>query len=439
MFQVYQLDSEDVVFTESKTYEYENDSLKVIYDFWGKRGVMRFAIQNKSETPFYINWDQSKFIRNGKLFPYWSDKSMVETRLVRRNLTNQSHFFSDKSLGYGGFGFELNTASGSAVSIISKEVKQSIVPPGSWIEKADYYLIKDPETQIRAQIREVRKSRFPKNDKRDLVKQIVETDKEYLSLDSLKFPKDSTLSIRNYLSISDSPEATGTFLDNTFRLSKVTNHKISQKDALAMESQTHSRESKFFTIRNPSLNSFDISVGGVAGIGRNCIYLSLGYERRLNRFLELGAHYQFNYSFGSYNFFDYGYQQFRIYYITGRYSHSFGTALNFICNPISKHQFGIRLVIQGRYLPREENVHKGVSQTPIRSRFFLDESLELNCDFESTSGFSIMPFFAFGAYYYPGNTNLQDLSENQFPASGSSDIWRVGFNFSGGVRFRIHW
>lgn len=41
---------------ENDYYEYESDTLKILYEFWTTRGVMAFSIFNKTDKPIYIDW-----------------------------------------------------------------------------------------------------------------------------------------------------------------------------------------------------------------------------------------------------------------------------------------------------------------------------------------------------------------------------------------------
>jgi hypothetical protein len=43
-------------------FEFENDSVRIIYDFYSKGGTMSFLIINKMKVPLYIDWRKSSFI-----------------------------------------------------------------------------------------------------------------------------------------------------------------------------------------------------------------------------------------------------------------------------------------------------------------------------------------------------------------------------------------
>lgn len=43
---------------------FENDTLKVVYYFWGDRGILQIGITNKLDVPIFINWSKSFYKNN---------------------------------------------------------------------------------------------------------------------------------------------------------------------------------------------------------------------------------------------------------------------------------------------------------------------------------------------------------------------------------------
>ena len=68
--------------TESDTHYFENDSIKVTYNFWGLHGNMAFSVFNKTDKPLYVNWKNSSFIVNGEKYDYWSEIENTQTTAV---------------------------------------------------------------------------------------------------------------------------------------------------------------------------------------------------------------------------------------------------------------------------------------------------------------------------------------------------------------------
>lgn len=61
---------------------FENEDLRVTYDFWGEHGLMYFTIYNKSQKPVYIDWKKSVFIHNHWKNDYWVEKTSSESITV---------------------------------------------------------------------------------------------------------------------------------------------------------------------------------------------------------------------------------------------------------------------------------------------------------------------------------------------------------------------
>jgi hypothetical protein len=60
----------DQVKAVGKDFVFENDDLKVVYNFWEKGGRMRFLLFNKTDKPIYIDWSKSFLVRNDSKTPY---------------------------------------------------------------------------------------------------------------------------------------------------------------------------------------------------------------------------------------------------------------------------------------------------------------------------------------------------------------------------------
>lgn len=54
---------------------FENDTVRISYDFSGYRGKMSFVIHNKLSQPIYIDWKNSSFIYNSEKFNYWIEET----------------------------------------------------------------------------------------------------------------------------------------------------------------------------------------------------------------------------------------------------------------------------------------------------------------------------------------------------------------------------
>src|SRR5438046_600845 len=74
------LQSEDHPIERGKKVVFENDTVRLTYNFWSKDGggLMSFSVYNKLDEPIYIDWKNSGFIPNDRLLTYWQDETNTE-------------------------------------------------------------------------------------------------------------------------------------------------------------------------------------------------------------------------------------------------------------------------------------------------------------------------------------------------------------------------
>jgi hypothetical protein len=61
------------VIRKDNCFVYENDSVKITYNFWANGGVMSYIIFNKLDKPLYIDWKRSSLIINSSNSFYYND------------------------------------------------------------------------------------------------------------------------------------------------------------------------------------------------------------------------------------------------------------------------------------------------------------------------------------------------------------------------------
>lgn len=76
-YQVYEVKSE--LTQKDNTMVFENEDCKVSYNLWAKNGSMSFIFENKSDKDLFIDMSQTFFIKNGKAFDYYMNRTF-ETR-----------------------------------------------------------------------------------------------------------------------------------------------------------------------------------------------------------------------------------------------------------------------------------------------------------------------------------------------------------------------
>ena len=55
---------------------FENDSVKISYNFNSRGGLMAFKLYNKLNRPLYLDWKNSSFIYNGEKNNYWIEETL---------------------------------------------------------------------------------------------------------------------------------------------------------------------------------------------------------------------------------------------------------------------------------------------------------------------------------------------------------------------------
>lgn len=152
-------------------YVYENDTVRIVYNFWSSGGKMSFEIWNKLDVPLFIDWKNSAFIENGVKYDYWIDKT----------ITNR------KSIGYYDHGFSVQ--SGHDVSVKNERI--TFIPPHTKVIKDKYAILMPGIT-----LHQMMNKTFDANN--------------------------SAVTFRNYIALSMSESLNSPiYIDNNFYISKV--------------------------------------------------------------------------------------------------------------------------------------------------------------------------------------------------------------------------
>jgi hypothetical protein len=103
---------------------FENDTVRITYNFWALKGLMSFDIYNKLNIPIYFDWKKSAFIPNDRMMSYWQDEVNTE------GTSSGSTFYYYGSVS-------------SSSKLKSKSIRQErvgVVPPHSMINSSKYIL-----------------------------------------------------------------------------------------------------------------------------------------------------------------------------------------------------------------------------------------------------------------------------------------------------------
>jgi len=108
---------------EKNKYVYENDTIKLIYDFWAEDGVMGFEIENKLDIPIYIDWKKSSFISSKNKFDYYLDRETTNSKSIS---------------AYRPFLFHTTIGNSEGTSVSIKEERITFIPPHAVSAQAKY-------------------------------------------------------------------------------------------------------------------------------------------------------------------------------------------------------------------------------------------------------------------------------------------------------------
>lgn len=182
---------------------FENDTLKITYYFWEKRGVMEFQVYNKLSVPIYIDWKKSSFISNSNKLDYWYDGETILSEATTRN------FY------YTGPGFFWNNYStfqkGTTTTTTKKEKPERItfIPPKSNFNRTQFYLLSDENYKMD------KSSEIKFEQRRDKPKKLTRVIQKEFDLEN------SPVNFRNFLSLSTSEKFEKEFyVDNGFFVCK---------------------------------------------------------------------------------------------------------------------------------------------------------------------------------------------------------------------------
>jgi len=114
-YQYFTLASSEVRKDTSKRFSWENDTVQVVYDYYGYGGPIWMSITNKTDKPMYINWKKSAIIENGNA-----------TSLYNSNVQLSGSFEATRNW---------RSTSGNIASSFTLPDGMDFIPPGSRVAK----------------------------------------------------------------------------------------------------------------------------------------------------------------------------------------------------------------------------------------------------------------------------------------------------------------
>lgn len=170
-------------------YVFENDSIKVTYNFWSKEGSVKFTVFNKMDQPLYIDWKKSSYINNTIKLNYWEDEEQGISDSYKR--------------------YNFSGSAGRKITKTTKPEKITFIPPKSIFIKNQFFIL---PTKFNVNYAKSRK-----------IKSLIRENKNIEIKEKTYQISNTPLIFRNFLSLSYSDSFDKEFyVDNEFYLSKVT-------------------------------------------------------------------------------------------------------------------------------------------------------------------------------------------------------------------------
>ena len=109
----------------STSFIFENDTLKLSYDFSGVNGPVKISVYNKLNTPLYVDWSKSALIIGDHRISYWSKKSIIQANVNSSEVNWTKH---------------ISTSSGTVDGTITRDEALSFIPPKSSVTESQITL-----------------------------------------------------------------------------------------------------------------------------------------------------------------------------------------------------------------------------------------------------------------------------------------------------------
>lgn len=210
--QVFETTTDDINLVDEKNYIFENDSVRITYNFWEDKGKMSFVVFNKLKKPLYIDWKKSSYISNTIKINYWEDITTTNGIEARQTVIDNRKYNN----GFNIKKYYISNSIGVSASATSKPEKITFIPPNSNYIRTQFKLLPIKELKI-------------KNYEIIQVPNLIKADKFENAYIKKISKNESPLIFRNFITMSYNENfLTEFYIDNEFYVSKVTKIKSNQ-------------------------------------------------------------------------------------------------------------------------------------------------------------------------------------------------------------------
>ncbi len=133
---------------KDNTLVFENDELKVSYNFWAQTGNGKFSVYNKTERDLFIVLPQSFMIKNGAALEYFKNREFRGTVSEYANINigmnttlsffNNPYWYRVPTLISKGLHTSTRNTKGTALTSIRKETPIICIPPHAFKVLGEY-------------------------------------------------------------------------------------------------------------------------------------------------------------------------------------------------------------------------------------------------------------------------------------------------------------
>lgn len=205
LFQIMEIQSPDCRMIKD-SYVTENDTMRIVYMFWAKNGIMELFVHNKINHPIYIDWKKCSFIYGTAKNDFWNENITISSSALSSTESYYNIFKKSYIQLY-------STTETNAITQIVKPERITFIPPQTTVSHAFNNLFSDDIS-------------LPPVEPTALKDTIIKKTDEYIIKQSLVLKKysanESPIKFRSYITYSlnenFSPEY---YIDNHFYISRI--------------------------------------------------------------------------------------------------------------------------------------------------------------------------------------------------------------------------
>lgn len=122
-YQYTTVSSSSLPMNDLQEFEFENDSVRIVYNFNGQNAPVNITVENKLRVPVFIDWHNSSLIINGRSVSYVPIEVKIEGTTEA-----SSYNYGSRGNGYG-------SSSGNLNAVASLPPSVDFVPPASYFTR----------------------------------------------------------------------------------------------------------------------------------------------------------------------------------------------------------------------------------------------------------------------------------------------------------------